>query len=177
VKENNAYLEDHPEVKELLNDYISAALVEQPEDVFHFAREFFAGIATDDIPDKGDAGGGGKKGRGGGGGGYDDDDDEDAMGGGDDQDDLDDMMDDAGGAGNPELRAYLKQVFESMDTDDSGTISQAELSKKLAQDDELKQLLEAAGGSGDWYVLEQLDTDGDGEVTWQEFESMLGDRF
>ena len=31
----------------------------------------------------------------------------------------------------------------------------------------------AAGGDGNWYVLEQLDLDGDGEITWMEFEAML----
>ncbi|KOO22337.1 hypothetical protein Ctob_000732 [Chrysochromulina tobinii] len=151
VKENNAYLDDHPEVKQLLNDYISAALVEQPEDVFHFARDFFKGIAAN-VDEAAD----------------------DEVGNGYDQDDLDDDEVAAMG-GNPQLRAYLKSVFDSIDTDGSGTISQAELKKKLAIDTELQGLLEAAGGSGDWYVLEQLDMDGDGVVTWTEFESMLGD--
>ena len=96
------------------------------------------------------------------------------MGNGYDQDDLNDD-DVAAMGGNPQLRAYLKSVFDSIDTDGSGTISQAELKKKLAIDTELQGLLEAAGGSGDWYVLEQLDMDGDGVVTWTEFESMLGD--
>ena len=43
-------------------------------------------------------------------------------------------------------------------------------------DKELQTLLEASGGDGNFYVLEQLDMDGDGEVTWMEFEAMLGDR-
>ena len=42
-------------------------------------------------------------------------------------------------------------------------------------DTELQNLIEAAGGEGSAYVFEQLDMDGDGTVTWQEFEIMLGE--
>ena len=76
--------------------------------------------------------------------------------------------------GNSELRAYLKSVFESMDQDGNGELSKSELSTKLQQDTELQGLLEKAGGDGKHYVLEQLDLDGDGTVSWQEFEAMLG---
>ena len=96
----------------------------QPEDVFYFAREFFKGIATN-VDEAAD----------------------DEVGNGYDQDDLNDDEVAAMG-GNPQLRAYLKSVFDSIDTDGSGTISQAELKKKLAIDTELQGLLEAAGGSG-----------------------------
>jgi len=153
----------------LLNDYISAALVEQPEDVFLFARDFFKGVAINVVEtgnkDADDEYAGG------------DDDDDDAMSGGgaggeQDVDDLDDMIV-TESAKDPALTEYLKSVFDHIDVDSSGTISQAELKQKLSNDDELQKLLEAAGGSGDWYVLEQLDADGDGEITWMEFESML----
>ena len=42
------------------------------------------------------------------------------------------------------------------------------------KDNELQTLLQAAGGDGSTFVLEQLDIDGDGEITWMEFEAMLG---
>jgi len=141
-------------VKRLLNDYISACLVEQPVDVFDFARKYFKGSATM-VEDDGDA---------------------DAMSGGapGDQDDLDDMVNEASSPEAIQLRAYLQKVFESIDVDGSGEISKRELEEKLKQDTELQGLLEASGGSGDYFVLEQLDLDGDGSVTWAEFESMLG---
>jgi len=151
-KEHSAYLEDHPEVKRLLNDFISASLIEQPPDVFHFAREYFKGTAKkvdeaiDDVgevaPDQ------------------------------DDMDDLDDMLVESGGSA--ELTAYLKQVFEAVDVDGSGTITKTEMQSKLEQDTELQGLIEAAGLNPQHFVHEQLDLDGDGEITWQEFESMLG---
>ena len=40
--EHHAYLESHPEVQSILSDFISAALAEQPADVFEFARTHFA---------------------------------------------------------------------------------------------------------------------------------------
>jgi Ca2+-binding EF-hand superfamily protein len=180
-KEHTAYLDEHPEVKRLLNDYVAAALVEQPADVFAFAREHFRGTAT--AVDEFVA------------------DDEGADP--DDQDDLDDMLEEA--EAGSELRVYLKSVFDAIDTDGSGSISQAELAKKMkvgcrpkirdtsapmhyipadrtrlavltAQEDtELQNLLASAGGDPLNFVFEQLDLDGDGQVTWQEFEAMLGD--
>ena len=38
-------------------------------------------------------------------------------------------------------------------------------------------MLTRGGRRAGRYVLEQLDVDGDGVVTWQEFESMLGDGY
>lgn len=149
-KEHSAYLDEHPEVRRLLNDFVSQVLVEQPADVFHSAREFFHGSANpieapaEEGPEPGD------------------------------QDDLDDMLADAD-ASSSELRQYLKNMFESMDVDASGELSKAELQAKLSADTELQALLEKAGGDGSHFVLEQLDLDGDGMVSWQEFEAMLGD--
>ena len=101
-REHNNYLEDHPEVRRLLNDFVSQALVEQPADVFAFARDFFKGTAQAvhepsedaDLAEPGD------------------------------QDDLEGMLEDDG---NSELRAYLKSVFESMDQDGNGELSLDEL--------------------------------------------------
>jgi len=43
--EHEAYLKEHPEVPQMLNDFVSSCLVQQPADVFQFAREYFATIA------------------------------------------------------------------------------------------------------------------------------------
>jgi len=67
----------------------------------------------------------------------------------------------------------LKAIFDAIDTDGSGSVSQAELRKKLAADNEIQTLLTAAGGDGNNYVWEQLDDDGNGSITWAEFEAML----
>jgi hypothetical protein len=42
ANEHNEYLQKHPEIQQILNDFVSAALVEMPDDVFHFARKHFA---------------------------------------------------------------------------------------------------------------------------------------
>ena len=67
----------------------------------------------------------------------------------------------------------LRAIFDSIDVDGSGTVSQAELRKKLGSDDEVQKLLTAAGGDGKSHVWEQLDDDGDGKITWAEFEGWL----
>jgi hypothetical protein len=110
AKAHQEYLDDNPAAKKLLADFISSALVEQPVDVFEFARNHFRGTATAVVED----------------------DEEDDLGGvdGGDQDDMDDLDEMASG-GNTELTAYLKEVFDSIDTDGSGSISQVELKKKL----------------------------------------------
>ena len=156
------YLNDHPEVKQMLSDFISAALVEQPLDVFEFARQHFKGTATavvEDAPQPSGEGGA---------------EDEAAEAG--DQDDLDDLDDMAADGPSSEVTAYLKELFESIDTDGSGSITKEELKAKLDADTELQSLLERVGADGQYLVLEQLDLDGDGEITWMEFEAMLGDQ-
>ena len=60
--------------------------------------------------------------------------------------------------------------------DGSGSITKEELKAKLDADTELQSLLERVGADGQYLVLEQLDLDGDGEITWMEFEAMLGDQ-
>ena len=67
----------------------------------------------------------------------------------------------------------LRSLFNSMDVDGNGYVSQAELRSKIAKDDEIQKLLTAAGGDGSSHVWEQLDDDGDGKITWAEFEGML----
>lgn len=43
--EHEAYLREHPEVPQLLNDFLSSCLVRQPADVFEFARDYFSTVA------------------------------------------------------------------------------------------------------------------------------------
>jgi len=165
AKAHQEYLDDHPEIRQLLNDFISTALVEQPVDVFEFAREHFKGTATEvdetaeleqQRKEVGSEGVG--------------DDDVDAA----DLDELDALAD---ASASTNLRAYLKQVFESIDVNGDGEISAEELKAKLESDNELQVILEAAGGDGSFHVMEQLDENGDGKITWMEFEQMLGDNY
>ena len=39
---NTAYLSSHPEVRSMLNDFMSSCLLDKPSDVYGFAKEFFA---------------------------------------------------------------------------------------------------------------------------------------
>ncbi|SBT82491.1 conserved Plasmodium protein, unknown function [Plasmodium ovale] len=41
-KENSKYMENHPEIKDLLNDFISSILLHTPEDIFQYANEYFS---------------------------------------------------------------------------------------------------------------------------------------
>ena len=43
TREHADYLQKHPEIQRILNDFVSAALVEMPVDVFDFARTHFGG--------------------------------------------------------------------------------------------------------------------------------------
>ena len=94
----------------MLSDFISAALVEQPMDVFDFAKEHFKGTATAVVEADPDA--------------------DEEVGEPGDQDDLDELDAMAGGR-SAELTAYLKSVFDSIDVDGSGSISKEELAAKL----------------------------------------------
>ncbi|SBT80843.1 conserved Plasmodium protein, unknown function [Plasmodium malariae] len=40
--ENSKYMESHPELKDLLNDFISSILLHTPEDIFKYANEYFS---------------------------------------------------------------------------------------------------------------------------------------
>ena len=47
------------------------------------------------------------------------------------------------------------------------------LKAKLAADEELQALLKAAGLNPQFYVFEQLDSDGDAKITFKEFAKLL----
>jgi len=73
----------------------------------------------------------------------------------------------------------LKALFKQLDTDSDDTVSREELAAKLnAEDSEFKKdefvdMLKKAGLQTDLAVLEQLGTNQDGRVTWDEFYAKL----
>lgn len=75
----------------------------------------------------------------------------------------------------PEEKALtqLKIVFESIDSDHNATVCKKELTTALTRDPELGKLIKEAGFNDKFDVLEQLDTNHDGRVTWDEFSTNL----
>jgi len=73
----------------------------------------------------------------------------------------------------------LKALFKQIDTNSDDTVSREELAAKLnAEDSEFKKdefvdMLKKAGLQTDLAVLEQLGTNQDGRVTWDEFYAKL----
>mmetsp|Transcript_21029 Transcript_21029/g.46791 ORF Transcript_21029/g.46791 Transcript_21029/m.46791 type:complete len:95 (-) Transcript_21029:124-408(-) len=41
-REHADYLEKHPELRQVLNDFMSSVLLHRPDQVFEFAREYFS---------------------------------------------------------------------------------------------------------------------------------------
>merc|ERR1719352_1236245 len=41
-QEHTKYLEEHPELRQVLNDFMSSVLLHRPDQVFDFAREYFS---------------------------------------------------------------------------------------------------------------------------------------
>ena len=71
------------------------------------------------------------------------------------------------------LEAYLKQIFDRVDSDGSGSISVQEAVDALREDDEFAEVLGVEGRSKD-EVLEAMaaiDSDGDSRVSWREFRA------
>jgi guanylate kinase len=52
VENHNNYIERHPELRELLNDFISSVLLNKPDDIFRFTREFFSKFNPEPIKNK-----------------------------------------------------------------------------------------------------------------------------
>jgi len=66
--------------------------------------------------------------------------------------------------------AQLKVLFESIDVDTDKTVNKQELETALKQNEKLRSLIFAATFNPDVQVLEQLDTNKDGRLSWEEFE-------
>eukprot|EP00441_Pelagodinium_beii_P042254 CAMPEP_0197647488 /NCGR_PEP_ID=MMETSP1338-20131121/25532_1 /TAXON_ID=43686 ORGANISM="Pelagodinium beii, Strain RCC1491" /NCGR_SAMPLE_ID=MMETSP1338 /ASSEMBLY_ACC=CAM_ASM_000754 /LENGTH=76 /DNA_ID=CAMNT_0043221299 /DNA_START=61 /DNA_END=291 /DNA_ORIENTATION=+ len=47
LQEHSAYLEQHPELRQVLNDFMSSVLLHRPEQVFEFTREYFTAFKQD----------------------------------------------------------------------------------------------------------------------------------
>lgn len=80
------------------------------------------------------------------------------------------------------LFKQLRELFDNLDADKSGEVSKDELASGLKKgtdengemkDDSLGKLMERAGFDLDLDMLEQLDTNKDGLITWDEFDQHL----
>lgn len=49
-KEHGAYISAHPEIRQLLNDFLSTLLLEKPEDVYEYAQDYFSFFNTEKEP-------------------------------------------------------------------------------------------------------------------------------
>jgi len=67
----------------------------------------------------------------------------------------------------------LRKLFECLDSNDDESVSQIELAAGLQKDDRINQLVTDAGLNPEYYVLEQLDTNKDGKITWDVFKAHL----
>jgi len=82
-----------------------------------------------------------------------------------------------------DIKEFLKRAFASMDTNGDGSVSRTELSESienlldcshLQSKKTLRTLIKDVGLNPDFYFFEQLDTNEDGKITWEEFEKALG---
>merc|ERR1711920_43648 len=76
----------------------------------------------------------------------------------------------------------LRELFDNLDANDDGAVNKCELAAGLKKDkdehglmkgDSLGKLIEQAGLNPYWDVLENLDTNKDGFIAWEEFEAHL----
>jgi len=81
----------------------------------------------------------------------------------------------------PALSSRAKALFDAVDTSGTGSVSRSELFAKLKADKQLESLLDMqdVGGKGMLAVmkmgavLKKLDSDGDGSISWAEFEAAM----
>jgi len=67
----------------------------------------------------------------------------------------------------------LKKLFELLDANADAAVSKEELAAGLSKDESVGKLVEEAGFNPHFCVLEQLDTNHDGRIAWEEFEAHL----
>jgi Ca2+-binding EF-hand superfamily protein len=65
-------------------------------------------------------------------------------------------------------KCKLKALFDEMDRDKRGYVDAGELAAALAFD-VAPAVLEEAGLNSSWYVIDMIDNDEDGKITWDEF--------
>jgi len=78
-------------------------------------------------------------------------------------------------AGKEVLR-QLKEFFESLIADEHGAVSKCELAIRLRDTDTVKSgsignLIRQASFNPLWHILDKLDTNNDGRITWEEFQA------
>jgi len=81
----------------------------------------------------------------------------------------------------PALSSRAKALFDAVDTSGTGSVSRSELFAKLKADKQLESLLDMKDVSGKGMlgvmkmgaVLKKLDSDGDGSISWAEFEAAM----
>merc|ERR1711976_610330 len=78
--------------------------------------------------------------------------------------------------------AFLKSVFRQLDANVDGAVSSEELAVSIERildcsdmksKKSFRSLLQDSGLNTEFYLFEQLDTNGDGRITWDEFEALL----
>jgi len=67
----------------------------------------------------------------------------------------------------------LRKIFSGLDLNSDGAVDRNELEKGLKEAKDLEELIAEAGLNKKYYVLEQLDTNGDSRISWDEFEEHL----
>merc|ERR1712203_374544 len=73
---------------------------------------------------------------------------------------------------------WLKQRFESLVADEDGAVSKEELATKVKEAEDvngenISTLIGQAGFNPLWHALDQLDTNKDGHISWEESRSCL----
>lgn len=49
--EHVQYIKSHPEIRDILNDFLSSLLLEKPDDIYYYARKYFSFFNVDKKPD------------------------------------------------------------------------------------------------------------------------------
>jgi len=68
---------------------------------------------------------------------------------------------------------HLKKLYQSLDTNGDKSVSRLELAAGLTKDEAVADLVKEASFNPQYYVFEQLDSNEDGRITWEEFEAHL----